>query len=139
MKSRCIPKELVRFILNRLSVSKREFYITTPQGPHPAACSRLSVTAVIAASRHKASKMIVTNFHCFFKIRKCFGNLQNAGPQRIDPEMVFIFSVNSSRVDAISGLLCNLMAAWKPEIDFFFRNGHIRTGLTVRFCAFTVR
>jgi hypothetical protein len=53
------------------------------------------------------------------------------GPQRVDPEMVFIFSVDSSRVDAISGLLCNLMAAWKPEIDyFFFRNGHKRTGLT---------
>lgn len=47
------------------------------------------------------------------------------GPQRVDLEMVFIFSVDSSRVDAISGLLCNLMAAWKPEIDyFFFRNGH---------------
>ena len=30
MKSWCIPKELVQFILNRLSVSKMEFCITPP-------------------------------------------------------------------------------------------------------------
>ena len=69
--------------------------------------------------------------HCLFNFRigpeggNGSGNFQFPGPQRVDPEMVFIFSVDSSRVDASSGLLRNLMAAWKPEIDyFFFRNGH---------------
>ena len=53
------------------------------------------------------------------------GNLQFPGPQRVDPEMVFIFSVDSSRVDAISGLLCSLVTAWKPKVaNFFFRDGH---------------
>jgi hypothetical protein len=53
------------------------------------------------------------------------GNFQFPGPQRVDPEMVFIFSVDSSRVDAISDLLCSLVTAWKLEIaNFFFRDGH---------------
>ena len=53
------------------------------------------------------------------------GSFQFPGPQRVDPEMVFIFSVDSRRVDAISGLRCSLVTAWKLEIaNFFFRDGH---------------
>ena len=56
------------------------------------------------------------------------GNFQFPGPQRVDLEIVFIFSVDSSRVDAISGLLCSLVTAWKPKVaNFFFRGGSTRT------------
>jgi hypothetical protein len=63
------------------------------------------------------------------------GNFQYPGPQRVDPEMVFIFSVDSSRVDAISGLLLDTVAlyspvtGWKPKVvHFFFRDDAASSG-----------
>jgi hypothetical protein len=66
------------------------------------------------------------NFTLFFNFR--IGpeiSRPPSGLQRVDPEMVFIFSVDSRRVDAISGLLRDLVTAWKPKVaNFFFRDGH---------------
>jgi hypothetical protein len=49
--------------------------------------------------------------------------------RRVSPEIKILsridFFVDLSRVDAISGLLRNLMAAWKPKVGyFFFRTCH---------------
>jgi hypothetical protein len=58
------------------------------------------------------------NFTLFFNFRKGPEGVWKfaisrppSGLQRVDPEMVFIFSVDSRRVDAISGLLRNPVTA----------------------------
>jgi hypothetical protein len=43
--------------------------------------------------------------------------------------MVFIFSVDSTRVDDISRLLlCDLVAAWKPKVGYFFPDWRTTVG-----------
>ena len=67
----------------------------------------------------------VTILLCFCNFRKWFGNFQFPTLQRVSPEIKIDFFVDSRRVDAISGLLRNLMAAWKPKVGyFFFRTCH---------------
>jgi hypothetical protein len=78
-----------------------------------------SCRAVTQRAPASFSNRNVTILLYFCKVRKCFGNFQFPTLQRVSPEIIFDFWIDSSRVDAISGLLCNLMAAWKPEVNNF--------------------
>ena len=96
---------------------------------HPASCVVQQRMGGALPGRASTIQIELSQFYIVFQFPDWSGNgsgnFQFPGPQRVDLEIVFIFSVDSSRVDAISGLLCSLVTAWKPKVaNFFFRDGH---------------